>query len=356
MLLIFICMSVIAITGLTLSLRVKSKKIKIPETKEDLFIITDKVKNNIPEFTIDLNEKEFKKRMENGSLLANKSNTGKSVRDITGLYGMENYSPDKNFYIVAEDGWTENEKWKNGSIALVCGKKLLFKKKLQRPNEVHVSNGGISVCCDWLKSDALDGRFIILDTTGKIIFEKNTTANLGSAGISADSSIALFETYSSPTEDADSIFVIDVPNSTILNQFKRPVAYNGFTIDTEKERIVLNADGFNFEVNYKGTPINTKEYENEILEKGTILKKLRLCFLRSEEHRIGAEDFLMILQQALTDKESCYTYGEAILYRKAGECFESLGNIPMTIDNWQKAVQLNPKIGVLRKLNKYKSG
>lgn len=307
------------------------------------------INNNTTEITIELNEDVLLKKLKDGSLGNSKREL--SIEDITGFYGRKQYSPNKQYCVSYSDGHYENNKWKSGNIALVKDKKLLFKKKLQRPNDCFVNNDGIVIVCDWLNSDALTGKFLIFNETGEELFSKKTTANLGNCAISDNSQTALFETYNSDTNDGDKIFIVDIPNKKIIHKFERPTAFNSAIIDTENNRIKLRNKGLVFEIDFKGKHTNQEEYENQILTKGSIYDRLWIYADKPNEIKLKEPKYLELLTKALTDKDASYSFGKDKIYRMIGEYHEANGNVAKAIENWEKAMQINSKIGVKRKLD-----
>jgi hypothetical protein len=320
------------------------------KTNNEIVNLTSKSVGNTTEFTIELNEEVFLKKLKDESLVSGKRET--RIEDITGFYGNREYSPNGNFCVSFADGHYENDKWKKGDIALIKDKKLLFKKKLQRPNDFFVSNDGIVIGCDWLNSDALTGKYLIFDSTGEELFAKKTTANLGNCAISENSQIALFETYNSDTNEGDKIFIIDVSQKHIIHKFERPTSFNSAIIDTEAKRIKLKSHkGFIFEIDFEGNQTNTEEYENHILTKGSVYDKLWVYADKPDKMKLKDPKYLELLTMALTDIDATYSFGKDKIYRMIGYYHEANGNIEKTIENWEKAFMINPKVGVKRKLD-----
>lgn len=331
-----------------------TQKSNSSKSSEKLVNITTKsVGNNTTEMTIELNEDVFLKKLKDGTLGSGKQEI--DIEDITGFYGRKQYSPNRQYCVSYADGHFENDKCKNGDIALVKDKKLLFKKKLQRPNDCFVSNDGIVIACDWLNSDALTGKLLIFNETGEELFSKKTTANLGNCAISDNSQIALFETHNSDTNDGDKIFIVDIASKQIIKRFERPASFNSAIIDTENKRIKLkDHKGFVFEIDFDGNQTNIEEYENHILTKGSVYDRLWVYADKPDEIKLKDPKYLELLTKALTDKDASYSFGNDKIYRMIGEYHEANEDISKTIENWEKAMQINPKIGVKRKLDNLK--
>lgn len=272
------------------------------------------------------------------------------IEEIGGFYGTVEYSRNNKFCILFRDGhWVDN-KWKKGDLALIQGKKLLFKRKVERPNDCHVSDNGTVICCDWMKTEELSGKFLIFDSLGEEIFMLKTSANLGSSGISHDGKIAIFETHSSDTEDGDKLFLIDIEEKQLINRFEAKCSFNNVEIDTTRRRIkLLSRRHFLFEIDYKGNQTNKEDFENQILKNGSIMDKLWL-YNQNPDKEKGIE-YLRLLNLALTDSDACYSYGKDKLYRMLGEYFEFKGESMKAIESWEKALAINPKVGIKRRLD-----
>lgn len=333
----------------------KKEQLKYDSTdSEKLVNITTKSEGkNTTVFTIDLNEKEFINRVKNGTL--GKEKYKKDIEDITGFYGTEKYSSNGAYCVSYSEGYYNDDKWKNGDIALVKGKTVLYKKKLQRPNECAVSNNGIVICCDYLNSDESIGKIIIFDIKGEVLFTRKTKANLGMCSISDNGTIALFETYGSENSDSNSIFLVDTVTKLITAQFERSYAFNSASIDSDSKLIQLkNHKGFIFEIDFEGNQTNLQDYENQIMTKGSTYDRLCLFQSKTDEEKFKDKGYLNILKSALTDKDASYSFGQDRIYRMLGEFYEANNDIEKTIENWEKAVQINPKVGIKRKLDSLK--
>jgi tetratricopeptide (TPR) repeat protein len=60
------------------------------------------------------------------------------------------------------------------------------------------------------------------------------------------------------------------------------------------------------------------------------------------------------LEQALTDKETSSSYRMDRLCRSIGEYYESHQQFDNAIIYWDKAVKINPKVGIARRLEAMK--
>lgn len=322
---------------------------------EELVNVTSKsIDKNTTEVTIELNQDEFLRRVNNGNLTS--KNQEQSIEDITGFYGNKKYSENKEYCIQFRDGHEENGKWKNGQLALLKKNILQYKKNIARPHDCIVTNEGIVICSDWLNTTSLAGKFLVLNSVGEEIFSKKTTANIGNLTVSKDSKIAIFETHSSESNDGDKIFVIDIEKKELYKKFDKIVSFKKAFIHNDINRIKLqDYSGFTIEIDFEGNQTNREDYENQVLKKGTIQDKLYLYQDKPDSAKFSDTNYLNLLNSALNDKDAKYSFGLDQLYRRLGEYYESNNQIEKTIESWEKAIELNPKVGIKRKLDVLKN-
>jgi tetratricopeptide (TPR) repeat protein len=204
--------------------------------------------------------------------------------------------------------------------------------------------------------DNSTGKFLAFDSQGELLYSKRTTANLGNCGISDDGSIALFETYRSETKDSDKIFIIDILDKSLINSIERPYSFNNVFINPTSQRIsLIDHKGFAYEIDFEGNQTNSEEYERQIMHNGAVYDKLQLYSLKSDELKFKDKSYLTVLLSSLKDKDASYSFGSDKLYRMIGEYYYANNDIPMAIENWEKAIKINPRVGIKKKLDNLKS-
>jgi len=324
--------------------------------KEDnlLMKVTSESKGNVVQFTISLNQEEANKRLKNGTLFKPSPPREKDIDEIAGFYCQAENSPNQVFTVCFCDGYTNIDQWVDGDIALLKGKEKLYHIKIQRPNSAHVSNDGIVVCADRVNSDLTNGEFMLFDPYGKILFQHKVKANIGETAISADSTLAVFDTYGSDNEDSSQVFLIDVPQNRSIRQFERNFDMSSASFDLVTERIRFsNHKGYTYETDYFGSQTNLGEYEKQVWELGSIYEKIHLFEKIPIKERNENQTYVPLLEAAIVDPVIISSNYQGIVFRKLGEYYESQNDIPATIGYFEKALAVDPKIGVRRKLDKY---
>lgn len=179
---------------------------------------------------------------------------------------------------------------------------------------------------------------------------KKTTANINACAINSDSKIAIFVTLGSDTKDSNQLFIIDVEHKIIVNNFYCS-SFKSAEIDTDNNLIKMKDHrGFIKEINFDNHQTNKVDYENQVLREGSVYDRLSLYECKLDEIKLKDKNYLHLLFQALNDNNASYSFGQDRLYRKIGEYYEVAGDTNNAIKNWEKALALNPKVGIKRKL------
>lgn len=280
----------------------------------------------------------------------------RKYKEVCGFYGQVEFSPSREYCVAFADGYFNQNQFQQGNVALLKNDEILFKVRIDRPHDCCVTDHGVLICSDWKNANELTGEFMIFDSNGTKIFSRHTTANLGNSAISEDSKIAIFNTLASDTEDSGKMFIVDVQKREIVESFSNPyTVFFKAKIDTGNQRIlIIDKREFGYEINYKGEQTNKHEYEEEVMSKGSTYDKLFIYDGRPEELNFNDASYVQLLIQALDEKDVQISYGLANINRRIGEYYEANKDLLKAIEYYQKAIEVNPKIGVKKRLEKIK--
>lgn len=303
----------------------------------------DSSEENTIEIEIDVDERQLNSTRKTDFL------EGIKPRDIAGFSGNQNFSGNKEYAIIAKDYGNDENK---GRLALIHQRNLLFSKQLERPKECKVTNDGVVICCDILNSPDLSGNFVVFDKEGFILFEKRTTANLGNCLISKDSKYAVFNTLGSDTDDANSIFIVDVFSGKMLNKFSSTLSLYLGSVDSENEILKLKDNNkLIVELDFFGNQLNKNEHEIQFMNRAPVVDKLYFFEEQDEVVRIQNPEYLELLNLAIKDEDASYSIGLDKIHRRIGEVYEYKEEFKLAVKHWETALDINPKVGVKRKLD-----
>ncbi|WP_370173247.1 hypothetical protein [Leeuwenhoekiella palythoae] len=285
----------------------------------------------------------------------NNKEISSEIDRMTGFIGIKYYSPDQSLCVSCNSGYFTKDNWINGKIAVLNDKKLFFKKELERPNDCAISNNGKLACCDWLNSNDLSGKFYVFNQSGKEIYSLKTKANLGSCSISKNGEIAIVETHYSDSKDGNKLFVINTESSSIINALERPIPFISSRIDIDKKTIdLINKNEVVYKIDFNGNHINFKDFKIQLFQKSNTNEILLYYLKQPVEIKYQDKDYLNLLLKASKDKDCYISLRSDKVFREIGEFYENLGDLKKTIQYWEKAIEINPKVGIKRKLNDYK--
>lgn len=274
--------------------------------------------------------------------------------NLTGFVGLNEKSPNALYHLHFSSGHSDKDIWVNGRLALIRNGEILFQKTIERPNDCKVSNDGIVICCDWLNWTELSGCFKVFNNSGEELISIFTKANLGSNCISEDSKLALVETHNSENEDGNKIFLFDILNRKLIAKIEHPTSFIDVKIDSQRQRIILvEKDNIEFEIDFNGNQTNYQEHYQKTIDNGNANDVISYFYNKPREEKLADKNYLRALMES-TIKDNERT-GLDFIYREIGEFYDFWGETDKTIEYWTKAVDLNPKVGIKRRLNKLKT-
>ena len=239
--------------------------------------------------------------------------------DGDSFFGQYNESENGKFMVAYHDGQTGLDgktRWLDGEVSLIRNEQdILWKKKMERPNNAHVSNDGIVAVEDWLNSKELCGALRVFDVSGNQLMEKRLDSNIGTSNISPDGKYAVVTTCNPD----NSIYLFDTRSGNLLWKYKnhsRKVAlgvfFKGDKVAIGAGKSIVSAE-IEYELTLDGdlSEDSKKElYSQKSLEEGDMksedvikLLKSHLSSKKKLETRKGIEELRMVLDLKNQDKE-----------------------------------------------------
>lgn len=143
------------------------------------------------------------------------------------FYGDYNQSQNKIYIVAYDEGYIdENDGRVGGQVYLIENEvKILWKKRLERPNAGFVTNQGEVIIIDWTASDQLVGKLIILNKSGKKVFEHKFNANIGGQDISSNEDELIITTCNPD----NSIYLFDIKAKRLVKRLKNNTSQRPLT-------------------------------------------------------------------------------------------------------------------------------
>lgn len=268
-------------------------------------------------------------------------------------------SANGRFLVGACDGHEEDGRMKSGSVVLVEARtgRELFRATLKRANNPHVSDEGFVLVENWKSwGGPLAGALLAFDATGKRLWERSFKANVYGSGMAADGRTVLVSTCNSDHEPHSSkTWLLDASTG-------EPVwVREGFgDVRFEGSRLMVGLSGDQtsagnrfFRLDDQGN--EPPEYHVALAEQEARVNRGKPWWVFPKvQERLGEPDPpLAELELTLADVEHGDTLpsdgDRARIERWRGEIAERRGDAAETLRRWERALELDPKVGIKRR-------
>jgi len=250
----------------------------------------------------------------------------------------------------------------HGSYALVHNDAVVCTGKLERPNDGKVANNGTFVIADWCFGGSLKSRLHGFLSSGQQILRSEFSANMFNTGLSNTGEYAVAQLASSPTEDGGCLAFFNLSEGKLLWKKVPETGWaESYRFDDERYKIGLVYKRFGtYEYSYEGEFRDAERWEQDRIRYGSGYDLLAVCREKLEDSigELSIEEsnkLLEIIDRAIAKKDVRDDTGtNARALRMAGEIHEMLGELHLAIEKYERALSLDPKVGVKRKLQKLK--
>jgi len=217
------------------------------------------------------------------------------------FFGQYNESENGKFLVAFQDGHIDatsgKSRWINGEVYLISDRQnILWKKQMERPNNVHVSNDGVVAVEDWLNSKELCDALRVFDVSGNQLMEKRLDSNIGTSNISPDGKYAVVTTCNPD----NSIYLFDTRRGNLLWKYKNHSRKVALGVFFKGDKVAIGT----------GKSIVSAEIEYELTLDGDLSKdsKKDLDTQESiEEGEMKSEDVIKLLKSHLSSKKKSET-------------------------------------------------
>jgi tetratricopeptide (TPR) repeat protein len=223
---------------------------------------------------------------------------------------------------------------------------------MARPNDGKVADNGVFVLNDWELSGDLSGVFSAYRPDGKNILSRRFRANLYNNGLASDGSLAVCQTCNSPDPNDSSVLaVFDLISGIEIAAWRPESGWARFyEFPPDHQSIKLGyAAGETLSYSLRGAFVDRVHWANVELGKGNLSMVERL--IQSAEAGVSsalAEKLIGSIDIALS-AQPADGRTRAWAFKLRGLCLESQGKLAAALLFYQKALELDPKIGVKRR-------
>jgi tetratricopeptide (TPR) repeat protein len=224
---------------------------------------------------------------------------------------------------------------------------------VERPNDGKVADNGTFILNDWEFSSELCGVFRAFRANGKEIVSRRFKANLFNNGLSADGCFAVCQTCNSPDPaDSSILAVFDLMAGTELASWHAEsgwATFYDFPADHRTIRLGYS-DGSRFSYTIDGEFLDRVQWAEAELNKGNLLVVER--FVKAADGNASPElarRLIGSIDVALRNARTDESRTRAWAYKLRGLCLEKQNELAEALRCYEKALALDPKIGVKRR-------
>lgn len=266
-------------------------------------------------------------------------------------YGQYARSLNNRFLLT----WADNAR--RGRYFLLERNRIVVEGTMSRPNDGKVANNGTFILNEWGTGTALSGKFWAFDRNGSVIISKRLTANLYNNGLCLEGKFAAVQACNSPGSAYDSqLLVFDLSTKVEVARF---VPQSGWA-----DEYYFNEDG-TLELGYKklgrfryaltGDFLDHEKWEEAVLSNGdfsmTLLMVERL--LKENKGKLSPEKAARFVKAIDRVEPEITVNGYPALANKLrGTCLEVLDDPARALRYYRKALELDPKVGVKRHIER----
>jgi hypothetical protein len=251
------------------------------------------------------------------------------------------------------------------AVLLVKNSKIVLAIPTNNTTQIAVANDGtvISACeTAGTRMENLESNFEAITEAGECVYATRLGALILNLQIAPDGSHAAVQLANSFHEDAGKLFLFDLRKKTQAFSI-HPLngwAKNGYLFDTQQKTTTLLYDnGLQLIYTFSGELINPEDFEQHKLLHGGPWELLEMATKAFKEATldnkpVSSQKALKLVERAISKiTESPNLLAQA--HRLAGEVFESEGDKHNAIKHFEKALEINPKCGIKKRLAALKS-
>ncbi|MBF0235821.1 MAG: hypothetical protein HQK65_22725 [Desulfamplus sp.] len=282
----------------------------------------------------------------------------------SGFIGNHSESPDKQFLIAWLDGDLDagvfgSRKKGNGKFIVIENGKIILRGEAERPNDCKIANNGVFVINDWLFNSRLNSKFYAKDKMGKEIVAHHFSANLKANCISNDGRFAVAALANSKSKDSGLLALFDLEQGSLIKRiYPEDDAGSLLSVSSVDKTITLDYQFETFRYTFDGVFLDRDKLQQAHIESGSVFDLLRIAEEKLKDAKQlnegSATEIILLLNKSLAKGLDEYPKQKAQAYRLIGQANEAIENISEAIINYDLALNIDPKIGIKRRLDTLK--
>jgi hypothetical protein len=276
-----------------------------------------------------------------------------SVPELGNFTGPLTESPNGEYWVVCKGSGSSSDG--KGKYALIHQGKVSYVGECDRPMSAVVANSGIFAVEDsgFVSRNTLGSTLFVHSASGDLLVTHEFSANVYNLGISKSGRYILAQLCNSKTNDSNRLFLFDIENPGRYSSFEPESGWADEYEFCESERIIiLLYEGVGYRYSFDGDFFDQELYENDYVENASADTSVFIVRDRIKDTpKESLPELMALLSRALKDESSMRRPTLALAYKLKGVLLEAMDDTGQAILAYQRALDLDPKIGVKKKLN-----
>ena len=275
--------------------------------------------------------------------------------DALDFIGQQAMSPNQRYRLIWADRAPDGRRggYRNdghGSWSLLYDDRLVTTGNLEQPQEGCVADNGTVILHDWMFGEGLKGRFVAFSPDGTQLVTQQFSANLMSNSLSPDGKFAICQTANAPgSADSCRYMLFDLAAGREMARWDVETGWaEHYEWNCEERRVYLcMKDGERVGYDFTGIMVEREAWQLRRIGAGDLNVIQAVLVAASANNHPLRSEIIAGLGVAARDGE---IWQQARAYRLLGELHEQAGEISQAVKAYDKALTIDPKVGVARRV------
>lgn len=265
------------------------------------------------------------------------------------MVGQRATSANGRFTLVWRDRYWMDCVPVEGRYLLIDGDSVAVDGNMERPQDGKVADNGTFILNDWGDSQQLSGTIHAFRCDGSPILSRSYAANLLNNGLARDGRLAACQTCNAPKpQDSSILTILDLTAGAEVARWTAESGWaQGYEFPAGGDRIrMLRGDRPALDYSLTGEFIDRRLWLEDEVRRGTLHVIRKALAEGKAATGLSFEDLRAGARRALADGDARF---EAEAWRLLGEIEESAGNAGAALEAYERALAVNPKVGVAKR-------
>lgn len=265
------------------------------------------------------------------------------------MIGLRLISRDRRFTLLWRDRYWADGRPIKGRYVLLDDDALVVDARMERPQEGKVADDGTFILNDSGDSQQLSGTFHAFRSDGSIILSRSYSANLLNNGLSDDGRLAVCQTANAPgSPDSSVLSVFDLVAGEEIETWTAESGWaSSYEFPAGGDRIrMIRHDRVSLDYSLRGEFIDRRVWLKDEVSRGTLYAIRKALADGEAATGLSLGDLRAGVRVDIAGEDQRFV---ADAWRLLGEIEEAAGDPAAALEAYDRALAVNPKVGVAKR-------